>query len=103
MPPGWYGFGTAVEKWNGDIDELREMYRSWAFFRSVALQPRHGARQDRSRHRLALRRAGGRLDPLNHLHVELPRRYRADGGDERLLRAIHLTINGVAAGRRNSG
>jgi phosphoenolpyruvate carboxylase len=43
------------------------------------------------------------LDPLNHLQVELLRRHRADGGDERLLRAIHLTINGVAAGLRNSG
>jgi len=43
------------------------------------------------------------LDPLNHLQVELLRRHRSDGGDERLLRAIHLTINGVAAGLRNSG
>jgi phosphoenolpyruvate carboxylase len=43
------------------------------------------------------------LDPLNHLQVELLRRHRTDGGDERLLRAIHLTINGVAAGLRNSG
>jgi phosphoenolpyruvate carboxylase len=43
------------------------------------------------------------LDPLNHLQVELLRRYRAGGGDPRLLRAIHLTINGVAAGLRNSG
>ena len=40
------------------------------------------------------------LDPLNHLQVELLRRHRADGGDERLLRAIHLTINRVAAGLR---
>jgi phosphoenolpyruvate carboxylase len=43
------------------------------------------------------------LDPLNHLQVELLRRHRADGADERALRAIHLTINGVAAGLRNSG
>ncbi len=43
------------------------------------------------------------LDPLNHLQVELLRRYRADGTDKRLLRAIHLTINGLAAGLRNSG
>ncbi|MGQ0544440.1 MAG: phosphoenolpyruvate carboxylase, partial [Betaproteobacteria bacterium] len=42
------------------------------------------------------------LDPLNHLQVELLRRYRA-GREERLLRIIHLTINGVAAGLRNSG
>ena len=43
------------------------------------------------------------LDPLNHLQVELLRRHRAEGGNERLLTAIHLTINGVAAGLRNSG
>ena len=42
------------------------------------------------------------LDPLNHLQVELLHRYRA-GKDDRLLRIIHLTINGVAAGLRNSG
>lgn len=43
------------------------------------------------------------LDPLNHVQVELLRRYRAGGRDERLLRVIHLTINGLAAGLRNSG
>jgi len=43
------------------------------------------------------------LDPLNHLQVELLRRYRAGENDERTQRAIHLTINGVAAGLRNSG
>ena len=43
------------------------------------------------------------LDPLNHLQVELIRRYRAGDADERTKRAIHLTINGIAAGLRNSG
>ncbi|SFB79312.1 Phosphoenolpyruvate carboxylase, type 1 [Cupriavidus sp. OV038] len=45
------------------------------------------------------------LDPLNHLQVELLKRYRAgkDGDDVRVRRGIHLTINGVAAGLRNSG
>ncbi len=43
------------------------------------------------------------LDPLNHLQVELLRRYRAGDTDQRTKRAIHLTINGVAAGLRNSG
>lgn len=43
------------------------------------------------------------LDPLNHLQVELLRRYRAGDKEERTKRAIHLTINGVAAGLRNSG
>jgi phosphoenolpyruvate carboxylase len=43
------------------------------------------------------------LDPLNHLQVELVRRYRAGDRDERVKRAIHLSINGLAAGLRNSG
>ncbi len=45
------------------------------------------------------------LDPLNHLQVELLREYRENGGDEdgKVLRGIQLTINGIAAGLRNSG
>ncbi|MEK0085880.1 phosphoenolpyruvate carboxylase [Benzoatithermus flavus] len=43
------------------------------------------------------------LDPLNHLQVELLRRHRASDGDERVLRGIQLTINGIAAGLRNTG
>ncbi len=43
------------------------------------------------------------IDPLNHLQVELLHRFRADGGDARLRQGIHLSINGVAAGLRNSG
>ncbi|CAB1367562.1 Phosphoenolpyruvate carboxylase [Denitratisoma oestradiolicum] len=43
------------------------------------------------------------LDPLNHLQIELLQRHRAGATDERTRRAIHLTINGIAAGLRNSG
>jgi len=44
------------------------------------------------------------IDPVNHLQVDLLRRLRAARGDtSELRRAIHLTINGVAAGLRNSG
>ena len=44
------------------------------------------------------------IDPLNHLQVDLLRRLRSGKGDaEELRRAVHLTINGVAAGLRNSG
>jgi phosphoenolpyruvate carboxylase len=152
MLPGWYGFGSAVENWQGNIEELREMHRSWPFFRSVlsnmdmvlaktdlAIASRYAglvpdarlraevfgrieAEWQRTRRWLgaltertelladnptlarSIRNRFPYLDPLNHLQVELLRRHRADGGgDERLLRAIHLTINGVAAGLRNSG
>ncbi len=43
------------------------------------------------------------MDPLNHLQVELLKRHRAGETDERVARAIHITINGIAAGLRNSG
>nr|WP_239061796.1 phosphoenolpyruvate carboxylase [Ideonella livida] len=47
------------------------------------------------------------LDPLNHLQVEMMRRYRkkreGDPVNERLQRGIHLSINGIAAGLRNTG
>jgi len=48
------------------------------------------------------------LDPLNHLQVELIKRHRSTAAagkpvEERVQRGIHLTINGVAAGLRNTG
>ena len=43
------------------------------------------------------------IDPLNHLQVALLHRYRAGDDDILVKRAIHLTINGIAAGLRNSG
>ncbi|MGH8725201.1 MAG: phosphoenolpyruvate carboxylase, partial [Burkholderiales bacterium] len=151
MLPGWYGFGSAVEGWRGSLEELREMYREWAFFRSVLsnmdmvlaktdlaiasryaeLVPDKKLRQEifgrlsdewqrackwlaaiaGSKELLAdnptlarsIRNRFPYLDPLNHVQVELLRRYRSGDRDERLLRVIHLTINGLAAGLRNSG
>src|SRR5262249_36340267 len=43
------------------------------------------------------------LDPLNHVQIELLKRHRAGDTDDRVVQAIHLTINGIAAGLRNSG
>ncbi len=48
------------------------------------------------------------LDPLNHLQVELIKRHRSwkeqdREPDIRVHRGIHLSINGVAAGLRNTG
>jgi phosphoenolpyruvate carboxylase len=51
------------------------------------------------------------LDPLNHLQVELMRRHRQlgqkaatdDAAAQRVRRGIHLSINGIAAGLRNTG
>ncbi|HWK60545.1 MAG TPA: phosphoenolpyruvate carboxylase [Eoetvoesiella sp.] len=51
------------------------------------------------------------IDPLNHLQVELLKRHRQEGEkaprrddkESQIQRAIHMTINGIAAGLRNSG
>ena len=43
------------------------------------------------------------IDPLHHLQVELVRRYREGKADERVRRGIHISINGIAAGLRNTG
>jgi phosphoenolpyruvate carboxylase len=47
------------------------------------------------------------LDPLNHLQIELMRRFRHpkvnDPANERVQRGIHISINGIAAGLRNTG
>ena len=43
------------------------------------------------------------IDPLHHLQVEFVRRFRADEQDARIQRGIHIAINGIAAGLRNTG
>ena len=44
------------------------------------------------------------IDPLHHLQVELVRRYRSGSdSDERVQTGIHISINGIAAGLRNTG
>jgi phosphoenolpyruvate carboxylase len=43
------------------------------------------------------------IDPLHHLQIELVRRHRAGQIDERAQRGIHISINGIAAGLRNTG
>lgn len=63
------------------------------------------------KHRLAANAALARsirhrfpyIDPLHHLQVELVRRWREGHDDERAKRGIHLSINGIAAGLRNTG
>ena len=165
--PGWYGFGTAVERWLSGADHvgpkgskarlqlLRRMVKTWPFFatllsnmdmvmaksdlsiaaRYVALVPDTRLAEEVfatieaewARTEIALakitgtrRRLAGNpnlarsieyrlpyIDPLNHLQVELMRRYRSGrdvlAQNDRMHRGIHMSINGLAAGLRNSG
>jgi len=43
------------------------------------------------------------IDPLNHVQIELLKRHRAGDTDPATVQGIHLSINGIAAGLRNSG
>ena len=43
------------------------------------------------------------IDPLNHVQVEMLRRFRDGEEDERIKRGLHISINGIASGLRNSG
>jgi phosphoenolpyruvate carboxylase len=155
MLPGWYGFGSAVSQWlqnhRDGLAELRNMHRSWPFFRSVLsnldmvlaktdlpiaaryaeLVADSGLRTlvfsriadewsatraqlfaitgtseflaDNPTLARSIRNRFAYLDPLNHIQVNLLRRFRSGDTDERTVRAIHLTINGISAALRNSG
>ena len=43
------------------------------------------------------------ITPLNHLQIDLIRRWRAGQSEEKIQRGILISINGVAAGLRNTG
>jgi phosphoenolpyruvate carboxylase len=159
MLPGWYGTGSAFEKWIAAGPEseedrlavLHELYERWPFFRSVlsnmaqvmaksdlglaaryaelvedeslrrrvfdkivdehqrtiAMYKRITGEEDLLADNAALARSVFNrfpyLEPLNHLQVELLRRYRSGEDDELVQRGILLTMNGLASALRNSG
>ncbi len=43
------------------------------------------------------------ITPLNHLQIDLIRRFRAGQIEDKIQRGILISINGVAAGLRNTG
>ncbi|TFY96525.1 phosphoenolpyruvate carboxylase [Ramlibacter rhizophilus] len=154
---GWYGFGSAIEQFLGDMGRkeglalLQKMYRQWPFFRTLlsnvdmvlaksdlalasryaqlvgdarlrkrvfatleaewqrtveALQAITGEKQRLAGNpalQRSIRHRFPYIDPLNHLQVELVRRYREGHGDEEVHQGIHMSINGIAAGLRNTG
>jgi phosphoenolpyruvate carboxylase len=51
----------------------------------------------------SIRNRAAYIDPLNHVQIAMLRRHRSGELDERGRRGILLSINGVAAGLRNSG
>jgi phosphoenolpyruvate carboxylase len=154
--PGWFGFGSAVERFVADAPKeklalLQRMSAEWPFFRALLsnmdmvlakadlsiarryaeLVPDEGLARavfasledEWRRTTKALNEITGAtarladnpalaaslshrfpyISPLNHLQVELLRRWRGGEHDDRTLRSILISINGIAAGLRNTG
>jgi phosphoenolpyruvate carboxylase len=84
-------FSRLRAEWQSTIDALFKIMGQESLLESNPLLARS------IRHRFPY------LDPLNHMQIELLRRYRAGDTDDDVVIGIHLTINGIAAGLRNSG
>ena len=77
-----------------------EHARATAWVERISGQPLLGDNPSLAR---SIRNRFPYLDPLHSLQVTLLRQLRAGDADPRLVRIIQLTLNGVAAGLRNSG
>jgi len=84
-------FSRLRAEWQDTIDALLRIMERTALLEDNPLLARS------IRHRFPY------LDPLNHMQLDLLRRYRSGDNDEAVVQGIHLTINGIAAGLRNSG
>jgi phosphoenolpyruvate carboxylase len=78
-------------EWQASIDAVRAIMRQGELLESNPLLAR------------SLRSRVPYIDPLNHVQIELLRRHRAGDSDPGVVQGIHLSINGIAAGLRNSG
>jgi phosphoenolpyruvate carboxylase len=79
------------DEWQASIDAVRSVTGQKALLENNPLLTR------------SIRNRFPYIDPLNHVQIELLRRHRAGDGDPGVVAGIHLTINGIAAGLRNSG
>ncbi|QJC55483.1 Phosphoenolpyruvate carboxylase [Polaromonas vacuolata] len=84
-------FGMIQAEWQSTVDALEKITGEKQRLAGNASMQRS------IRHRFPY------IDPLHHLQVELVRRYRDGQADERVQRGIHISINGIAAGLRNTG
>jgi phosphoenolpyruvate carboxylase len=84
-------FGMIQAEWQSTVDALEKITGEKQRLAGNASMQRS------IRHRFPY------IDPLHHLQVELVRRYREGQADERVQRGIHISINGISAGLRNTG
>ena len=84
-------FGRVRAEWQDTVDMLLQIMSQGALLQTNLLLAR------------SIRNRFPYVDPLNHMQVELLRRHRAGDTAADVVEGIHLSINGVAAGLRNSG
>jgi len=84
-------FGRIEQEWHATVDAIL----------ALSEQPSLLERSPKLKSSIRLRLPY--IDALNHLQVDLLRRRRAGDDSEATSRAIHMSINGVSAGLRNSG
>jgi phosphoenolpyruvate carboxylase len=84
-------FDRVKAEWQASIDAVRTIMREDELLAGNPLLAR------------SIRNRFPYIDPLNHVQIELLRRHRAGDTDEGVVQGIHLSINGIAAGLRNSG
>lgn len=84
-------FGAICQEWQSTINAL------------LAISDTDQLLQQNPLLKRSIRNRFAYLDPLNHLQVELLKKSRGKNENPKVLRGIHIAINGIAAGLRNSG
>jgi phosphoenolpyruvate carboxylase len=84
-------FPRLREEWQAAVDAVLSITGQQALLQHDPLLAR------------AIRNRSPYLDPLNHVQIELLKRHRDGDQDPDVVLGIHLSINGIAAGLRNSG
>jgi phosphoenolpyruvate carboxylase len=84
-------FDRVRQEWQASIDAVLAITRQQALIETNPLLAR------------SIRNRFPYIDPLNHVQIELLRRHRAGDTAPEVVQGIHLSINGIAAGLRNSG
>jgi phosphoenolpyruvate carboxylase len=84
-------FAQVRAEWQASIDAVLAITRQQALLDTNPLLAR------------SIRNRFPYIDPLNHVQIELLRRHRAGDTAPEIVQGIHLSINGIAAGLRNSG
>jgi phosphoenolpyruvate carboxylase len=84
-------FDRVHQEWQASVDAVLAIMRQQTLLETNPLLAR------------SIRNRFPYIDPLNHVQIELLRRHRAGDTAPEVVQGIHLSINGIAAGLRNSG